>query len=224
MVSDKLYPNPLIGSQYCMLSQTYKSCSGVERSSQWGPSPPGPRVRFSLLEDTFREVLGCESSHVKSSAYYMISIREVFPRSVWSISHLHEKKPTTKERLGQTVTCELIKSQRLLSGWMAFPLWHERGSLEAPSRRWPWRLGKCTPSDQTGLFSGVRAALEPAAIEKRRLACGSVLQWASLAFLKKAFSVPVSGLSCREACASVFTAYLCFIVPTYILKGTTSER
>lgn len=38
-----------------------------------------------------------------------------------------------------------------------------------------------------GLFSGVHTALEPAAIEKRQIACGSVLQQASLAFLKKSF-------------------------------------
>lgn len=109
-----------------------------------------------------------------------------------------------KKVLGKTVTCELIKSQRPLSSWMAFPLWHERGSLEAPSRRWPWRLGIRTPSDQTGLFSGVRTALEPSAIEKREFACGSVLQQASLAFLKNASSIPVNGLSCWEAYVSAF--------------------
>lgn len=52
--------------------------------------------------------------------------------------------------LCKTVTCELIKSQRPFWSWMAFPFWHERGSLEAPSRRWPWRLAKCRPPHQTG--------------------------------------------------------------------------
>lgn len=75
-----------------------------------------------------------------------------------------------KKGLCKTVTCELIKSQRPLSSWMAFPLWHERGSLEAPLWRWPWRLGKCSPSDQTGLFSGVRTTLESVSIEKSRFA------------------------------------------------------
>lgn len=75
-----------------------------------------------------------------------------------------------KKELGKTVTCELIKSQRPFSSWMAFPLWHERGSLEAPSQRWPWRLGKCTPPDHTGPFCGVRAALESAATEESRFA------------------------------------------------------
>lgn len=57
-------------------------------------------------------------------------------------------------------------------------------------------------------------------MEKRRLACGSVLQRASLAFLRKAPSVPANGLSCGEACVLVFTAYLRFIGAAHVLKLT----
>lgn len=107
----------------------------------------GAECAFQYDEEAFR-----------STTYYGISERDVCLNSVWRFCIC------IKKGLCKTVTCELIKSWRPFSSWMAFPLWHERGSLEAPSRRWPWRLRKCSPSDQTGLFSGVRTTLESAAI------------------------------------------------------------
>lgn len=118
MVADNLYPNSLIGVNMVCSREHTKLLTGrgpgVQRSPQRGPSPPGPEC----ASHSDQEVLGSESSHVKSAAYYMLSIREVFPRSVWSLRICMKKK---KKGLGKTVTCELIKSQRLLSGWMAFP-------------------------------------------------------------------------------------------------------
>ena len=168
MVLDNLYPNPLVGSQ-CGLQWTYKAAGWkelrTERSSlketiyTWAPN-----VLFTSLRR-----LSSKSLAVKVPMLKALPIK-VHPKEMYFRAVFEDFPFAWKKRLGKTVTCELIKSQRPFLSWMAFPLWHERGSLEAPSRRWPWRLGKCSPSDHTGLFSGVWTTLESAAIEKSRFA------------------------------------------------------
>lgn len=42
----------------------------------------GAECAFHYFEGAFKQVLGCESSHVKSTTYYGIPERDVFPHSV----------------------------------------------------------------------------------------------------------------------------------------------
>lgn len=69
---DNLYPNPLIGSQ-CGPSEHTKRPTG--RNSGHKGVLKGERLHlgteraFHFLQQAFRRVLGCESSHVKSTTY-----------------------------------------------------------------------------------------------------------------------------------------------------------
>lgn len=123
---------------------------------------------LSVLFTTLRR-LSSKPLAVKVPMLKALPIK-VHPKEMYFRTVFEDFPFAWKKGLGKTVTCELIKSQRPLSSWMAFPLWHERGSLEAPTRRWPWRLGKCSLSDHTGLFSGAWTTLESAATEKSRFA------------------------------------------------------
>ena len=166
--SDNLYPNPLIGSQYG-LQWTYKAAGWRElRTEKKLLRGTIYTWVLSVLFTTLRG-LSSKSLAVKVPMLKALPIT-VYPKEMYFRTVFEDFPFAWKKGLGKTVTCELIKSQRPFSSWMAFPLWHERGSLEAPSRRWPWRLGKCSLSDQTGLFSGVRTTLESAVIEQSRFA------------------------------------------------------
>lgn len=128
-----------------------------------GPSIPGCWAGFPT---SLRRLSG-KSLAVKVPMFKAPPIK-VHPKEMYFRTVFEDFLFAWKKGLGKTVTCELIKSQGPSWSWMAFPLWHERGSLEAPSRRWPWRLGKCSPSDHTALFSWVWTTLESAAIEESR--------------------------------------------------------
>lgn len=71
--SDNLYPNPLIGSQ-CGLQWTYKAAGWRELGTE-GEALKGDHLHlgderaFHYSEEAFKQVLGCESSHVKSTTY-----------------------------------------------------------------------------------------------------------------------------------------------------------
>lgn len=71
--SDNLFPNPLIGSQ-CGLLRTYKAAlaggsSGHRESLKRNHLHLGDERAFHYSKEAFKQVLGCESFHVKSITY-----------------------------------------------------------------------------------------------------------------------------------------------------------